>query len=202
MSTLLARPPNHPETLSVDRRATCEATDCQISLLKLWIVNSFGQNATSLTGHSMVEQLLGLIGLPSRPSTRNQLCGCLTTKTHMSPCLLGPIDWKDAGGCSDLLNSLTLDQLGLSTPILSKHEMHFLCICKLKRNIDTPCWLSAPTGFAPSRFRQQLAKIAIGHAWLKDNLFFVTHNPCHPTASICSLLHIILLHSVSLRFLA
>lgn len=57
MSTLFACPPNHPRTVSVDCYATCEATECQISLLNLKVVNSFGQNATLLTGHSMVEQL-------------------------------------------------------------------------------------------------------------------------------------------------
>ena len=90
MSALFACPPNHPRTVSMDCYATCEGTECQISLLNLRVVNSFGQNATLLTGHSMVEQLLGLIGLPSWPSAQNQLCGCPTTKSPDAPLSAGP----------------------------------------------------------------------------------------------------------------
>lgn len=42
----------------------------------------------------MVSQLLGLIRLPSWPSTQNQLSVCLTTKAHIY--VWEDIDWTDA----------------------------------------------------------------------------------------------------------
>lgn len=114
MSTLFACPPNHPRRVSADCCATCEPPECQISLLNSWIVNSFGQNATLLTGHSMVEQLLGLIGLSPWHSTHRVHCAfARPQRTQMWPCLLSPIDWDDASGCSPfqkawLVNSFTI----------------------------------------------------------------------------------------------
>lgn len=100
--SLICMSSKSPGTVSVDCGATCEGPECQISLLNLWIVNSFGQNATFLTGHNMAEQLLGLIGLPSRPSTHTQLCGCPTTKNPDVPLSAGP-NWL--GRCKWLLTA-------------------------------------------------------------------------------------------------
>lgn len=93
MSTLIACPLRHPRTLSADCFATCEATEFQISIRNLWIINSFGQNTALLAGNSGTEQLLDLIGIQTR------LCVWLTKKTHAQALLLGSIEWKYATLC-------------------------------------------------------------------------------------------------------
>lgn len=84
MSVLIMCPLWHPQTVSVDCFATCAATEFQISIQNLWIINSFGHNTALLTGNSGIEQLLDLIGIQTRQ------CVCLTEKTHAEACLLGP----------------------------------------------------------------------------------------------------------------
>lgn len=63
MSALIACPLRDHWALSADCFATCEATEFQISIQKLWIINSFVQNTALLTGNSGIEQLLDLIGI-------------------------------------------------------------------------------------------------------------------------------------------
>lgn len=175
MSSLFACPPNCPGTVSADCFATCEPTECQISLLNLWIVNSFGQNATLLSGNSMVEQLLGLIGLPSRPSTQNQLCGCPTTKNPDAPLSAEP-NWL--GSCKWLLIPFRKSD---TTSAGSNHTrlsfIPFICQaenavqgCLYVREAGTHCWLVPTWVLSASQFRQLLTSVGIGHARLNNNL--------------------------------
>ncbi len=204
MSTLFACPPNHPRTVSADCCATCEATECQISLLNLWIVNSFGQNATLLTGHSMVEQLLGLIGLPSWPSTQNQLCGSPTTKNPDAPLSAGP-NWL--GRCKRLFSHFKNSDTawaGSNHTRLSlyhsfvKQQIQGVCIYVWK--VGTHCWL-APTGFPP-----QASSGSGWQAWASVTLHWIIISLAPPplllpTASSLSSIFTPL-HCVSLRVLA
>lgn len=139
-----------------------------------WIANSFGQNATLLTGHSMVEQLLGLIGLPSWPGTRAQLCGCLTAKMHMSPCLLGPIDWKDAG------RQLWLFQrawLCLSTLICPNVKCTSYVYVNYKDILPLPTDSQHQHG-SPRQLATKKWGIIIMQDW--KIISFVTHHFCRP----------------------
>lgn len=121
---------------------------------------------------------MGLIGLPSRPSTQNQLCGCLTTKIHRRPCLLGPIDWKDVSGCLDPSNSLTLNPLGPST-LVYPHTTH-LSSCKC--NAWVYMYKEVGTHWVRSTrlFRKQLTRVGISHTRLNSN---VSDSPYSPSSS-------------------
>lgn len=108
MSALIACLLWHPWTVSVDCLATCEATEFQISIWNLWIINSFGQNTALLTGNSGIEQLLELIGIQTR------LCVWLTKKTHAEACLLGPFEEKKCNsmhGCPSSHHILAVDAM-------------------------------------------------------------------------------------------
>lgn len=61
MLALITCPLRDHWALSADCFATCEATEFQISIQNLWIINSFVQNTALLTGNSRIEQLLDLI---------------------------------------------------------------------------------------------------------------------------------------------
>lgn len=185
MSTLFACPSNHPGTVSVDCWTTCKAPECQISLLNLWIVNIFGQNATFLTGHSMVEQLLSLIGLPSWLSTQNQLCGCPTTKNPDAPLSAEP-NWL--GRCKRLLTPFRKSDMvssGSNHTRLSlyhwfvKQKMQCVCVC-----VSVKGWHPPPTGAhwvpSTSQFRQRLTSVGISHARLNNNL---PDSPSFPSPS-------------------
>lgn len=146
MSSLFVCPLNHPGPSQWIAGSTCGATECQISLLNLWIVNSFGQNVTLLTAHSMVEQLLGLIGLPLWPSTQNRLCDCPTTKNPDVPLSAGP-NWLRR--CKRLLTPLkksdtasagsNYTRLSLYHSLV-KQQMLCRCVC-----VGVWVWKLAPT---------------------------------------------------------
>lgn len=183
MSTLFTFPTNHPRIVSVDCCATCKATERQISPLNLWIVNGFGQNVTLFTGHSMVEQLLGLIGLPSWPSTQNQLCGCLTTKNPDVP-LSTELNWL--GRCKPLLIRFKKSDTASAG---SNHSRSSLYLSFVRQQIQCACvcmclsvsewmrvkgWHPLLTGAhrvpSTSQFRQCLTSVGIGHTRLNNNL--------------------------------
>lgn len=204
MSTLFACPSNHPETVSVDCWTTCEPPECQISFLNLWIVNIFGQNVTFLTGHSMAEQLLSLIGLHSWLSTQNQLCGCPTTKNPDAPLFAEP-NWL--GRCKRLLTPFKKSDMASSGSNHTRLSLYhwfvrqkMLCVCVCRWKVGTHHRL-APTEFPP-----QASSGSDWQAWASVTLDWIiislTPPPflLPPASSLFSIFTP--LHCVSLRVLA
>lgn len=117
---------------------------------------------------------------PDRPALMASLrINCAVARpqrTQMRPCLLGPIDWEDASGCSHLSKSLTLHQLGLTT-LVYPYTTHLssskcsVCVCVYVR---VKGWHPLLTGAhwvpSTSQFRQRLTSVGIGHARLNNNL--------------------------------
>lgn len=92
----------------------------------------------------------------------------------MRPCLLSPIDWEDASGCSYLSESLTLHLLGLTT-LVYPYTTHLPSSkCSACVYICVKGWHPLLTGahWVPStiQFRQRLTSVGIGHARLNNNL--------------------------------
>lgn len=92
----------------------------------------------------------------------------------MRPCLLGPIDWEDVSCCSDLSESLTPHQLGL-TALVYPYTTHLSgSKCSACVYICVKGWHPLLTGAhwvpSTSQFRQRLTSVGIGHARLNNNL--------------------------------
>lgn len=124
---------------------------------------------------------MGLIGLSSWPRHSESTVRLPDHKeTQMRPCLLGPIDWEDASGCSHLSKSLTLHQPGLTT-LVYPYTTHLSGgKCSTCVYIGVKGWhpplTSAHWVLSTSQFRQRLTSVGIGHARLNNNL------PCSPTS--------------------
>lgn len=123
---------------------------------------------------------------------------------QMRPCLLGPIDWEDVSGCSDLSKSLTPLQLGLTTLVYPYTTHLSSCKCSACVYIGVKGWHPPLTGAhwvpSTSQFRLWLTSVSISHARLNNNL---SGSPplLLPAASTLSSIFT-LLHCVSLRVLA
>lgn len=114
---------------------------------------------------------------PDRPALMASLrINCVVARpqrTQMCPCLLGPIDWEDASGCSHLSKSLTASNHTRLSLYHSFVKQQMQCVCVFVYTC-VKGWHPPLTGAhwvpSTSQFRQRLTSVGIGHARLNNNL--------------------------------